>query len=174
MSPDQPDPAWVVVGRVVKPHGIRGEVVVQPLSDLAGRLAADTSVRIGTEIRTITASRPHKGRLLVALEDVGGRSAAEELRGLEVRAEPVDPEELDTYLAHELVGLEVRRAGGEPLGTVTELHPLPAPAGYELLEVTRPDGSSFLLPGVDELVTVVAEDGALHLVVTDPPAGLVD
>lgn len=170
-----PSGSLTTVGRVVKPHGIRGEVVVERLSDIPGRLAPGTTVRLGEVDRTITGSRPHKGRLLVALEGVADRTAAEELRGLEVRAEPIDEEATETYLAHELIGLEVRRATGERLGSVVELHLLPAAAGYELLEVEREDGSTFLLPGVDELVEAVDEGGGgLHLVVTDPPEGLVD
>lgn len=163
----------VVIGRIIKAHGIRGEVVVQPLSDVPGRLDAGVEVLVGNTLRTITGSRPHQGRLLVSFEGVGDRTTAELLRGRELRAEAVDISDSDVYYAHELVGMAVRDANGQLIGTVVELIELPGAAGYDLLEVQRPDGPTFLLPAVDEYVEVgVDADGSEHLVVTDAPEGL--
>jgi 16S rRNA processing protein RimM len=171
--PDTGRDTWVVIGRVVKAHGIRGEVVVHPLSDVPGRFDAGTEVVVGATARMITASRPHQGRFLLALEGVGDRTGAERLRGREVLAAPVDVSDSETFYAHELVGLDVVHVDGRHLGVVTALIELPEAAGYDLLEVAR-DGTTWLLPCADDLVEAVEdEDGTLRLVV-DPPEGLVD
>ncbi len=167
------DAATVLIGRVVKAHGVRGEVVVHPLSDVPGRFGVGTEVVVGDTRRVITASRPHQGRLLLGFEGVGDRNAAERLRGREVLGPPVDLEDSDVYYAHELVGLRVRHVDGRDLGEVSALIELPEAAGYDLLEVAR-DGGSWLLPAAEEFAEVVEEeDGALVLVV-DPPDGLLD
>ncbi|MFU8841548.1 MAG: ribosome maturation factor RimM [Nitriliruptoraceae bacterium] len=171
--PDTGHQDWVVIGRVVKAHGIRGEVVVHPLSDVPGRFDAGTEVAVGGTARTITASRPHQGRFLLALEGVGDRTDAERLRGRDVLAAPVDVSDSEAFYAHELVGLEVVHIDGRHLGVVTALIELPEAAGYDLLEVDR-DGGTWLLPCADDLVEAVEdEDGTITLVV-DPPEGLVD
>lgn len=163
----------VVIGRVVKAHGIRGEVVVYPLSDVPGRFDPGVEVVIDGVARTITASREHQGRLLLGLAGVVGRDAAERLRGQALLAEPVDLSDAETFFAHELVGCEVVHVDGRALGVVSALIELPPAAGYDLLEVER-EGASWLLPCADDLVEAVeADDGTITLVV-DPPEGLVD
>ena len=165
----------VVVGRVVKPHGIRGEVAVNVLSDVPGRLDAGVSVRGRGREWTIAASRWHQGRLLVRFDGVADRNGAELLRGMELEADPVDLSDSDTYFAHELVGMVVVDEDGTDLGTVRDLIDLPSAAGYDLLEVERPDGRTWLLPAVDEYVEVREDEaGADRLVLVDPPEGLVE
>lgn len=171
------DDELAVVGRVVKPHGIRGELVVEPLSDVPDRLGPGMQVEVGDEPCVVTGVRPHKGRLLLAVEGVSDRTEAERLRGAEVRAAPLALEDQEHLMASELVGLEVRREDGAVVGTVAALLELPTTAGYDLLEVTRPDGTALLLPAVEELVEVeVAADGhtVTGLVVVDPPDGLLE
>lgn len=162
-----------LIGRVVKPHGIRGEVVVASLSDVEGRYDVGTLVTVGDTERTITSSRPHAGRLLVAFEGIVDRTAAEDLRGSHVHGSVVDLDVEDRYFAHELVGMDVVTEDGGWLGAVVEVLDLPGVAGYELLEVDR-DGQRWLLPSDDDLVEVGTDDvtGVDLLIVVDPPAGL--
>jgi 16S rRNA processing protein RimM len=167
----------VTIGRVVKAHGIRGELVVDVLSDVPGRLEPGTEVLLDGRPVTITGSRPHQGRLLVRVEGVADRTAAELLRGRVFEAEAADVSDSDTYFAHELVGMPVVDAAGGPLGTVSALIELPDVAGYDLLEVARRDGSTWLLPAVDDYVEVEDDPGTVggqRLAVIDPPAGLLD
>lgn len=172
MTGEQP---LVVVGRVVKPHGIRGEVVVEVLSDVPDRFDPGRRLQVGGRPMTVTSSRPHQGRLLVRFEAVTDRTAAEGLRGRTIEAEPVDTAEHDVYFAHELVGTPVTDERGAPLGRVSALVELPASAGYDLLEVRREDGSTWLLPAADEYVEVEeGDEGLARLRLVDPPAGLVD
>ncbi len=174
MTSPQGDGELVVVGRVVKAHGIRGEVVVEVLSDVPGRLDAGVSVLLGGRAVTVRTSRPHQGRLLLTFDGVADRTAAEQLRGRPPEAERIDLDDTDAYFVHELVGLPVRAADGRVLGTVQAAVELPDVAGYDLLEVARDDGATWLLPAVDEYVEVVEDPDGRALVVVDPPAGLLE
>jgi 16S rRNA processing protein RimM len=164
----------VVIGRVVKPHGIRGEVSVQVLSEVEGRFDPGATVQLAGVPTRVASSRPHQGRLLVRFEGIEDRNAAEPLRGRIIEAPPADLSEADTYYVHELIGMAVVTADGDHLGDVSDHVELPPAAGYDLLEVTREDGSTWLLPAVDEYVEVgELPDGTELLVVVDPPEGLV-
>ena len=177
MDDDTRDARHIEVGRVVKPHGLRGEVVVAPSTDRPEvRFAAGSHVlRDGEEV-LVASSRPHQGRWLVRFEDVPGREGAEALRGAVLTAHPLEgDDETDTFWVHELVGMTVVTEESEDLGDVVSVVELPDAAGYDLLEVRHPDGHTWWLPAADELVQAYeTEDGDTLLVVTDPPAGLWD
>jgi 16S rRNA processing protein RimM len=164
----------VEVGRVVKPHGLRGEVVVRMSSDVADRLVAGIRVWIDGRESTVATAREHQGRPLIRFAHVPDRTAAELLRGAVVEAEPIAAVELDTYLVSELIGVPVLDGRGVLLGTVSALVDMPAVAGYDLLEVTAPDGRTWLLPAADELVEAVEDADGLRLVAVELPEGLID
>jgi 16S rRNA processing protein RimM len=145
-------PELVVIGRVVKPHGIRGEVAVDVLSDVPGRFDPGVAVVLDGRARTIATSRPHQGRMLVRFEDVTDRTTAEGLRGATIEAQPLHLDDTETYFAHELVDLPVLLDDERHLGVVAALIELPDAAGYDLLEVRRDDHSTWLLPAVDDYV----------------------
>ena len=120
-------PETVAVGRVLRPHGVRGEVVVEVLSDVPGRFKKGsrlTGVREGEPPASlvVAASRRHKSGAVVRFEGVETRESAEELRGLDLevpRAEvPAAPR--GTYYQYELLGC-LCRDGGEELGRVAEV-----------------------------------------------------
>lgn len=147
------------VGRITKPHGIRGEVVVVLTTNRPERVAPGARLDAGDRELVVLASRPHQGGHLVAFEGVADRTAAERLRGRVLRAEPLDdPDEL---WVHELVGAEVVERDGTPRGRVVALVANPA---ADLLELD----SGALVP-----LTFVVERAAGRVVV-DPPAGLFD
>ncbi|MEX1179001.1 MAG: ribosome maturation factor RimM [Nitriliruptor sp.] len=165
----------VVIGRVIKAHGIRGEVVVDVLSDVPGRFDAGTTVDLAGTPTRVASSRPHQGRLLVRFEGIADRNAAELLRGRSIQGPPGDLTDSDTYFVHELVGMAVATVDGDHLGDVSGHIELPPAAGYDLLEVTREDGTTWLLPATDDLVEVgELPDGTELLIVVDPPEGLID
>lgn len=164
----------VAIGRVIKPHGIRGEVSVHVLSDVDGRFEPGASVQLAGTPTRIASSRPHQGRLLVRFEGITDRTAAEPLRGRIIEAPPADLAASDTYFVHELIGMAVVTPDGDHLGDVSGHLEIPSAAGYDLLEVTREDGTTWLLPAVDEYVEVgELPDGTELLVVVDPPEGLI-
>jgi 16S rRNA processing protein RimM len=147
------------VGRVVRAHGLRGEVVVSLVTDVESRLAPGSELTSDRGVLTVETSRPHQDRYLVAFEGVTDRSAAEALAGLVLRAEAVaDPEAL---WVHELIGSVVREVGGTERGTVVEVQANPA---HDLLVLD--DGA--LVPAV---FVVSCADG---VTVIDPPEGLFD
>ena len=165
----------LAVGRVGRAHGVRGEVAVEVRTDEPERrFAAGTMLRPdpGVGALTVTAARWHQGRLLVTFAEVTDRTAAQVLQGALLLAE-IDPSEVpadpDEFYDHQLVGLEVRTVGGEPVGAVTDVAHLP---GQDLLAVRRPDGTEVLVPFVKALVPEV--DLAGRRVWVDPPPGLLD
>lgn len=166
----------VIVGRIGRPHGIRGEVTVEVRTDdPEGRLAPGSSLRTDPPTvgpLTIVRGHVHGGRLLLHFEGYDDRSAAERLRGVLLVAD-VDPAERpddpDEFYDHQLVGLAVRTVDGEPVGVLHEMLHLP---GQDVLAVRRPDGSEALVPFVSELVPVVDLDAGE--IVVDPPPGLLD
>jgi 16S rRNA processing protein RimM len=165
----------LVVGRIGRAHGVGGEVSVDVRTDSPDlRFAVGASVDTDPPERgplTVTRARWHSGRLLVAFEEVGDRTAAEVLRGtLLVADSSTTPEtDPDEYWDHQLAGLQAVTVAGETLGEVEEvLHP----PGGALLAVRRPDGGEVLVPFVKAMVPTVDVDGGR--VVVDPPEGLLD
>ena len=171
----------LVVGRVVKSHGVRGELVVEVRTDSPEeRFAVGTRLvgRVGRGDRatdrdvTIEAARQHSGRLLVRLEGVGDRDTADALRGMLLLVDSdalEDPEDPDEYYDHQLVGLRVLESSGATLGEVTEI--VHTAAG-ELLAIRLADGGDALVPFVSEMVPEV--DLVARTCVIDPPEGLLD
>lgn len=158
---------------MVKPHGIRGEVVVHLLTDRVERFAPGAVVAADARELVVESSRPHRGGLLVKFAQVADRTAAERMRGVELAAPPLDDGAGETYLVSELVGMGVVDVDGRDLGTVRHVVELPAAAGYDLLEVGRADGSTWLLPAVEDYVRVEEDAaGGDVLVVVEPPEGL--
>ena len=169
----------LVVGRVVKAHGVTGEVVVEVRTDDPDlRFAPGSSLRGrpsrgGPESRYVVESaRDHSGRLLVRLNGVADRNSAESLRGTVflVDSEDLPPiEDPDEFYDHQLEGLQVVTTTGTAVGSVAEV--LHTAAG-ELLAVRREDGTEALVPFVADIVTSVSRaDG---VVVIDPPEGLLE
>jgi 16S rRNA processing protein RimM len=112
------------VGQVAKPHGLRGEVVVALSTNRPERVAVGTVLHTDRGELRITASRPHQHRHIVRFDGVADREGAEALRGLVLRAEPLDdPDEL---WAHELIGGVVVDQHGVEHGPVTSLELNPA------------------------------------------------
>jgi 16S rRNA processing protein RimM len=167
-----------MVGRIGKPHGIRGELLVEPSTDSADlRFAAGSvlsvTARDGSVVRTLTvdSARPHSGRLLVRFAEVDDRTTAEDLRGSVLAAPVADLpaiEDPDEFHDHQLEGMAVVVAGAR-VGAVREVvHG----AGGDLLVVDRDGGGEALVPFVREIVPEVDVPGGR--IVVDPPAGLLE
>ena len=177
MTDEQTDDRPLIeVGRVVKPHGVRGEVAVHLLTDRPEvRFADGAEVLLDGEPVEVASGRPHQGRWLVRFQGVADRGAAEGLRGAVLSAPPLPgDEQTETFWVHELVGLQVVDEDGADVGEVVDHVELPPAAGYDMLEVRRPSGRLVLLPAVDELMEARQDDDGLVLVLVDPPAGLLD
>ncbi len=174
----------LVVGRVGRPHGIRGELTVHVHTDDPDlRFAAGSVLATEPAARgplTVESSRWHSGRLLVRFAGHADRESAEELRGTLLvmdSAEVAPASDPDEFHDYELIGLSVLTPAGEPVGVVTDvLH-----QGQDLLVIQPPaDRPAAAGPGRDQiLVPFVAaivpevDVKAGHLVI-DPPPGLLD
>lgn len=165
----------VVVGRIGRPHGIRGEVTVEPRTDEPDeRFAPGAVLSVDGPVTTLVVDRAHwhSGRLLVAFAGVHDRNAAEALRGLLLHVErpadelPADPEE---FYDSSLVECTVELADGTPVGVVSEVVHLP---GQDLLSVRTPDDRDVLVPFVEAIVPTV--DVAERRIVITPPPGLIE
>jgi 16S rRNA processing protein RimM len=148
------------VGRIGRPHGLRGEVVVTLTTDRAERLAPGSHLETDARTLVVAGSRPHQMRWLVEFEGVADRDAAEALRGSTLYADALRSGD-DELWVHELIGARVRDRDGHDLGIVEAVEANPA---SDLLVL---DGER-LLP-----LTFVVEHG-IGLVVADPPDGLWD
>ncbi|MFD4954523.1 ribosome maturation factor RimM [Streptomyces sp. NPDC058451] len=166
----------LVVARIGRAHGIKGEVTVEVRTDepelrlAPGAVLATDPASAGP--LTIETGRVHSGRLLLRFEGVSDRSAAEALRNTLLIAE-IDPEELpegeDEYYDHQLMDLDVVLEDGTEIGRITEISHLPS---QDLLIVERPDGTEVMIPFVGEIVTEI--DLEEQRAVVDPPPGLID
>jgi 16S rRNA processing protein RimM len=166
----------VVVARIGRPHGIKGEVSVEVRTDDPdGRLAPGTLLRtdpVAAGPLTVVASRFHSGRLLLTFDGCVSRSGAERLRNVLLVAD-VDPDERpedpDEYFDRQLVGLRVETLAGDEVGELAEMLHLP---GQDVLVVRRHDGRESLVPFIAEFVPEVDLEG--RRIVVDPPEGLLD
>ncbi|MFE7567995.1 ribosome maturation factor RimM [Streptomyces sp. NPDC057539] len=166
----------LVVGRVGRAHGIKGEVTVEVRTDEPelrlgpGAVLATEPAQAGP--LRIETGRVHSGRLLLRFEGVRDRTGAEALRNVLLIAE-VDPEELpedpEEFYDHQLMDLDVVLADGTEVGRITEISHLPS---QDLFIVERPDGSEVMIPFVEEIVTEI--DLEEQRAVIDPPPGLID
>ena len=144
---------------MVKPHGLRGEVVVELFTNRDERMEAGTVLSTPEGPLTIEQSSPHLGRWIVTFAGVRSREDADALRGTVLSAEPLD--DPDALWVHELIGSEVVGVDGTAYGTVTSMEANPA---SDLLVL---DGGG-LVP-----LRFVVSSGEGRVVI-DPPAGLLD
>lgn len=178
----------LVVGRVVKAHGISGELVVDVRTDdPQGRFFAGNRLRLrgsrtgprstaGTSASAreveVESARPHGARMLVRLAGVIDRDGADALRGnlFVVDSADLPPiDDPDEFYDHQLEGLTVRTVDNVAIGVVTEV--LHTPAG-ELLSVRTAANTEVLVPFVAAIVTSVSLDSGV--IEIDPPDGLLD
>jgi 16S rRNA processing protein RimM len=163
----------LVVGRIGRPHGVRGDVTVEVRTDdpelrfpVGAAIATDPADR-GPLV--IESRRWHKGALLIAFAGVTQRDTAEELRGtmLVIDSDEVTPsDDPDEFHDHQLIGLTVVTVSDEAVGEVTDvLH-----HGQDLLVVRRSGQDDALIPFVRALVPEVDLEGGR--LVVDPPEGL--
>lgn len=157
----------IEAGTVMRPHGLRGEVVVDVKSDLLDRVVGGMKVRLKTRagdesVPEIELARVHKGRLVVKLVGVDSREDAEALRArtLWLTREQVGELPEGRYFVQDVLGLSVYTESGEYLGRIEEVLSMPASDVY----VVRGVGGEILLPVVDEVVRDVDIEGGRMVV----------
>jgi 16S rRNA processing protein RimM len=170
----------VIVGRVRRPHGVRGEVLIDVLTDEPDAVYASGRRVFGGDIDgpveddaptlTVVETRPFKDGLLVRFDEIAGRTEAELWNGrlLLVPEGELSPLEEGEVYQHELKGMTVELSSGEVVGTVADVFEVPQGL---LLDVARERGT-VLVPFSDAIVLDV--DRHRRVVRIDPPAGLLE
>lgn len=162
-----------LVGRVRRPHGLSGEVSVELVPGFPGELAPGSGVlwlRDGApRPLTVSAARPHAGRLLLCFKEIEDIESARALSGgdLCVAQKPAAPE--DFYYSHEIAGWSCEDPGRRVLGVATGVEVTPAGA---LLAFQTPAGKEVLVPFVRPIV--VSIDRGSRRIVLDLPEGLME
>ena len=189
----------LVVGRITRPHGVRGEVSVEVRTDEPDRRFAVGSMLVTDPAEagplTVTSVRWNTGRLLIGFDGITDRDQAESLRGIWLTldsAQAGSSEDPDEFHDHELIGLTVVTMSGEPVGRVTDVRhygqdllviqpagrgdAAPAPSGPTgpagRVRPGQPAQDGLLVPFVAAIVPVV--DVAAGRLVIDPPPGLLE
>ncbi|MBI4508618.1 MAG: 16S rRNA processing protein RimM [Deltaproteobacteria bacterium] len=156
----------IAVGYVARAHGIKGEIRVHLYDEFSQALVETPTVIIAGVERRIRSIRRSTGGLLVSLEDLGDRSAAEALKGAEVEVPRSSiPMAEDEFFLSDMVGCEVVDEHGTSLGRAVEVV-----LGPQDLLVIHDDRGERLLPIVPEFI--VSVDVAGRRVVVSPPEGL--
>jgi 16S rRNA processing protein RimM len=165
----------LLVGRVARPHGIRGQVIVNPETDFAGeRFTPGQTLLVGppgqTVPRRIVEARFHKGRPIVAFEDVATMNDAEALAGAELWMPQAEmaPLPAGTSYRHDLVGCEVRDRAGTVIGEVREVEGT-LERSYLIVKGAHGD---VMIPMIDEICVTVSPTE--RLIVVAPPDGLLE
>ncbi|SDQ75944.1 ribosome maturation factor RimM [Quadrisphaera sp. DSM 44207] len=163
----------VVVARLGRPHGVRGEVSTEVRTDAPDRRFLPGAVfatdPAGAGPLHLVGARDHNGVLLLAFDGVADRTAAEGLRGVLLLADVPEQEEPDAWAVGALVGLRAERTDGRDAGTVVGVEHGPA---QDLLVLRQPSGALARVPFVTALVPEVDLPGGR--VVLDPPGGLLE
>jgi len=164
-----------VVGRIARPHGIRGQVIVNPETDFPQeRFAAGARLFVmrggAIEPFIVTTSRMQQGRPVIGIEGIGDVDAAQQVAGLELRV-PVEelvalPE--GTFYHHDLVGCVVVTVEGRQVGTVRSVE---GDAGNTRL-IVQTDTGELLIPLATQICTAI--EPADKRIVIAPPQGLLE
>ncbi len=178
ISPEQMTPEWddmVVVGRIARAHGNRGQVIVDPATDFPDERFKPGSVLYmqkgsAPESLTIEHVRFHRGRPIVGLAGVETMNAAEALAGAELRVgtDALQSLPAGAFYHHDLIGCAVETPQGERIGPVTRVEG--SGAGSRLVVDGR--GGEILIPLVEGIC--VGVDIAARRIVVEPPEGLLD
>lgn len=168
------EPRLIPVGRITRPHGVRGLLKIFPYGETLSVLSAGDTLYVrsaaGTVVMTVADLRP-QGRLWIGrLEESASMEAAEALAGAEVLVseEMLPPAGEGEYYHYQLIGLDVETKSGEPVGVLKGI--LEA-GGNDVYAVER-DGREVLIPAVEDIIVQVdLENGRM---IIDPPEGLID
>ena len=165
-------PDWVRAARIVKPHGIEGELCLEMLGGDRDRLPAGTAVRVGSAVLAIVEAYPSARGLICRLSGISDRDAAATLTGiyLEVDGTSVRTLPVGEFFHYQLVGLKVVDELGRPRGRVVDVEPYPANDVY----VVRTEAGDVRVPAVRQAVDKVDLDAATMTVSSAYLEGWVD
>ena len=158
-----PEPDFLVVARVLRAWGIRGDLKIQPFTDRPGDFARLKQVYIGPPPQgyAVQSFRPHQGSWLLHLVGVDSRRAAEALHGQIIMIEREQRAlDHDEYYADQIIGLKVKTIDGDDLGVITEI----IATGVHDVYVVKRDQGEVLLPARSEVVHSIDLDAGVMIV----------
>lgn len=158
-------PEFLAVGKILRPHGVRGELRVEVHTGYPRRLAEVETIYIGDDHLPcgLEASRTHQDILLIKLRGYDDRTQADALRGqiISVAVADASPLKSGEYYYHQIIGLPVVSDAGEPLGLVTEI----LETGANDVYVVQGPGGQLLLPAIKSVILKIEANGMLvHLI----------
>lgn len=175
-EPDRPTrhqalPEFLVVGHIVRPHGVRGDLIVESRSETFRSIQAGGELYLGAseQPERVVSLRAHQGRYILHLEGYEDRDAAEQLRGAEVRIglPEVEPLPEGVYYRWQIIGLRVIDQAGEGIGSIGDIIETGA---NDVYVVERAGVQDLLLPAIESVILAVdLEAGAVTVAV---PEGL--
>lgn len=147
----------ITVGRIVAPHGVRGDLRILPDTDRPSVYKKLKTVIVGGKSYTLLSARPHKNVYIIHLGGVDDRNTAETLRGkkVEVPFSSLPARPSGVYYLFQLVGLHVIDEEGKPVGTIKEVLETGANNVYT---IKTPEGSELCLPAIPSVVLSVDID----------------
>lgn len=172
-----PGQSLILVGEVIKPHGLAGEFSVKTHVDSPDFFAnvPRLYLRVGPDARvravTVSSWRMHNARLLLRLNDVSGRDQVDAMRGAQflVRAEDLPKRSADEIYIQELIGMAVYLPSGSMLGRIDDVNDS---TGQEVWTIITPSAREVLFPAHQDFILDVDMDA--HSVRIDPPPGLLE
>jgi len=169
-TPKEPRPGFTAVGRVLRPHALKGELRVSAFSPEARNLQRGRPVYLAAVRRVIMRARLDRDAWILKLEGIDGRDQVEALRGelLEMPDAEVLREDDQSYFVHEIIGLTVRTAEGRDLGKIVEV----LTTGANDVYVTRGPAGEVMIPVIADVIERIDVPGGL--VVITPLPGMVD
>jgi len=159
------EPVFVVMGKLRKPHGVRGEMVMTVLTEFPELLNNGQNVYLGEEFQemTIRSVRPHRDDLLIAFEEISDRDEVGYYRNTMLFMKEGEFPELpeDEYYLHDLVGMEVVTDTGQSLG---ELKEILVTGANDVYLVQKDQGREILIPAIEEVVLDIDFDQGMILI----------
>jgi len=177
MLEKQPEPRYLAIGRIVRPHGVRGELRAEILTDYPDRMLVfarhSHTLYVGKAHQpfTLTAVRFHQGAMLLTFKECTTRDEADALRGalVEIALEDAVPLEEGEYYHFQLIGTQVETEEGDVLGDIVDVFTAP---GANDVFVVHGSRGEILIPAIEDVV--INLDVEAGRVVIRPLPGLLD
>jgi 16S rRNA processing protein RimM len=166
----QPELRYLAIGKVIRAHGLRGEVSVAILTEFPERFQTTEWVYLGNQYEAapyrLESHRWHKKNVLLTLAGITNRTQAEALKGqfVQVPLEEAVPLPEGAYYFHQLIGLETITTTGQRLGVITDI----LETGANDVYVVESNGQEMLLPAIADVIKAVdLEKGQMIVEVID-------
>ncbi len=146
-------PEFICIGKIHRAHGIRGDVILDPMTDFPERIRRGKIVYVGEDHKALTVCRVREKPpyLLVGFSEIGDETAASEFRNqyMYVRTADLPPLPEGEYYFHELIGLDAVGADGQNIGVLSEILETGA---NDVYVIRKPDGTEELIPDIPQFI----------------------